>query len=52
MYIDDWFVILGVLLGNWLVVPIFFKRTFKEGFILGVLAAVICTVLFLLARSV
>ena len=34
---------LGVFLGNWLVVPLFFRsRTFKDGFFVGLIAGVIC----------
>ena len=32
---------LGVFVGNWLVVPLLFKRTFKEGFAIGVIAALL-----------
>ena len=31
----------GVFVGNWLVVPLVFKRTFKEGFAIGVIAALL-----------
>jgi hypothetical protein len=32
----------GVFIGNWLIVPILTKRTFKDGFFIGLIAAVIC----------
>jgi len=32
----------GVFIGNWLVVPLFFRsRTHKDGFFIGVIAAVL-----------
>ena len=40
-------VILGVFFGNWLVVPIIRKDTsFTDGFWVGVIAAVICSIYF------
>ena len=34
--------VVGVFVGNWLVVPLFFKsRTFKDGFAIGVIAALL-----------
>lgn len=39
----------GVFAGNWLIVPYFFQnRTHKHGFIVGLLAAGICAVIFLI----
>ena len=32
---------LGVFAGNWLMVPLFCHRTFKEGFAVGLIAAVL-----------
>ena len=31
----------GTFIGNWLIVPLIFERTFKEGFAIGILAALI-----------
>lgn len=32
---------LGVFVGNWLIVPLFLKRSFKDGFFIGLIAAVL-----------
>lgn len=37
----------GVFFGNWLVVPIFFRsRTLKDGFVIGVIAAVLIIAIY------
>jgi len=41
---------LGVFLGNWIVVPLVFKRTFKEGFFIGIIAAVLILIFALFVR--
>jgi len=39
--------VLGVFMGNWLVAPLFIKeRTHKDGFYIGLIAAILCIVIF------
>ena len=43
---DDFVLALGVLVGNWLVVPMFFSnRTFTDGFFIGCIAAALVLLL-------
>jgi hypothetical protein len=42
-----WALALGVFVGNWLVVPFFIKRRpYKDGFFIGVLAAIFSLIFY------
>ena len=38
---------IGVFVGNWLIAPLIFKRTFKDGFWIGLLAAMFTLMIML-----
>lgn len=44
--------IAGVFIGNWLIVPIFFHRTRKNGFFIGIIAVAILSVSFFIIKLV
>lgn len=41
----------GLFLGNWLIVPIFFKkRTHKDGFFIGLIAMILTLILWIFVK--
>jgi hypothetical protein len=42
----------GVFIGNFLMVPLIFERTFKDGFFIGILAAIIIVIIHILFKRI
>ena len=43
---------LGLFIGNWLIVPLFGLRSFREGFFIGLIAAVLSVFCLLVGKEI